>query len=98
VTYSPHKEEITQFAAWTISKGFIKPYLKAPSTAEFPREGLKCYSKGDTYTVVAYVDAQNSFGAMLRQIYTCQMMYKGGGWTDPANWNLIEATLNGEAL
>jgi hypothetical protein len=60
--------------AFVMSQDFIKRQLKSPSTAKFPyttdrdvsvtqyvHEG-KC-----AFTVRTYVDAQNSFGAIVRQ-------------------------------
>lgn len=64
--------------AFVMSQTFVKKQLKAPSTAKFPyineasvlREG-KC-----GFRVESYVDAQNSFGAMLRTYYTASVVYE----------------------
>ena len=59
--------------AFVMSTEFVKRRLKAPGTAAFPWAGSRDVSitpRPDcTYEVVAYVDSQNSFGAMLRQRY-----------------------------
>lgn len=58
--------------AYLACEGFVSSSLKAPSTAEF--EGYSpaaISSAGNRYTVRSYVDAQNSFGAMIRTDFTC---------------------------
>lgn len=48
----------------------IEERLKAPTTAEF-----NSTATGDgTWTVVGTVDAQNSFGAMIRSAYQCSVI------------------------
>lgn len=59
----------------------IKTQLKAPSTAKFSN---KNYFEGSTvHTVYMDVDAENSFGASLRQRFTCKMSFaeSSGTWT-----------------
>lgn len=82
--YIPPKNE-----CWVISRQFAKKALKSPSTAEFPFEDVYVYDNGDTITVIAPVDAQNSFGAMLRTRYICQMKYLGGKTYEISNWQLL---------
>lgn len=54
------------------AKTYIEESLKAPSTAKFPWSGGNVVPLGkNKYTVENYVDAQNSFGAMIRTNYTC---------------------------
>lgn len=51
----------------------VKMVLKALSTAKFPWiDGWSFSRKDDVYTVSGYVDAQNSFGAMIRSYFTMQ--------------------------
>ncbi|ADD41568.1 hypothetical protein [Stackebrandtia nassauensis] len=50
--------------------------LKAPSTADFVGEPIAFSDGGEVapvYTVTGEVDAENSFGAMLRNLYTCDI-------------------------
>jgi hypothetical protein len=51
----------------------IVPRLVAPSTAKFSGWTNSTTSNGpdDSIIVSAYVDSQNSFGAMIRTPYTC---------------------------
>lgn len=74
--------------AWAMSHEFVRPMLKAPSTAKFgPFEESSVTPLGDEkYRIVAYVDSQNSFGAMLRTYYTCELKYK----TDTEKWQMLE--------
>jgi hypothetical protein len=69
--------------ACQVAHRYIQNALKAPSTAEFPG----CYSSdpavstwphgNGTFTVNTYVDAQNSFGAKLREYYICRVYFPG---------------------
>lgn len=49
------------------SQDMVKEFLKAPSTAKFPNINDWAFSKTPEKIVIqSYVDAQNSFGAMIR--------------------------------
>lgn len=45
--------------------------LKTPATARFSGETTSHLAGGDSYNVQGHVDAQNSFGALLRKRYGC---------------------------
>ena len=75
--------------------------LKAPSTAKF--EYLPDASVEDlgnnTFGMNSYVDAQNSFGAMLRTNYYCKIQYIGADGSEtnlnnPNNWNILQLTFS----
>jgi hypothetical protein len=74
-------------AAFVMSQSFVKDRLKAPATAEFPSmsdSGVSVKYVGDcTHEVRAYVDAQNSFGAKLRNQYYVKLKNTRGTdtWT-----------------
>ncbi len=58
----------------------VKKILKSPSSAKFPSRmfdvadfKIKKIKIGE-YSVSSYVDAQNSFGAMIRTYYTCSII------------------------
>lgn len=65
----------------------VKNTLKAPSTAEFPGGLLTPYQdwnmskSNNLVTVSSYVDAENSFGAMIRSPFTIQMKIDGDTWS-----------------
>ena len=65
---------------------FVSKMLKSPSTAQF--EPIKSIAAGKTkdeagnlaWTVVGYVDSQNSFAAMIRQDFSATVQHADGGW------------------
>lgn len=67
--------------AITMAQELVKKELKSPSTASFPWD-FNAYTvtrKGDQFTVKGYVDAQNSFGAKLRNKFeACFTLEKVG--------------------
>lgn len=68
-----------QYTARVMCEKFVKDRLKAPASAEFaPDSETHTLAKGDgAYKVTAWVDSQNSFGAMIRTNYTCEVSYQG---------------------
>jgi len=70
--------------AFTQATFMIPRILKSPSTAEFCSiTEARIQPLGDcSYEVRGYVDAQNSFGAKLRNNFTATMKYLGNdNWT-----------------
>lgn len=67
--------------AWIDCKDFVTKSLKAPASAVFPASnapGMSIHSLANGHwVVVGYVDAQNSFGAQLRQAFGCELSYSG---------------------
>lgn len=63
--------------AFVMSQEFVRRRLKAPSTAEFPyitNDQVAVSTKADcTFHVVAWVDAQNGFGAQIRSRYVVDL-------------------------
>lgn len=64
---------------------FVKQALKAPATAKFPgvilsRDQYKIWKDHNLVTVKSYVDAQNSFGALIRSTYIVQFELQGDTW------------------
>jgi hypothetical protein len=77
--------------AWVVCEDFVRDSLKAPASAKFAEGHTDNYvtaNGGGKYTVKAYVDAQNSFGAMLRMNFTC--VVKGTG---NQNYTLVDLDL-----
>jgi hypothetical protein len=66
------------------AQGFVLEILKAPATARFQpcaqNDIDKTPSKDGQYYVRVSVDAQNSYGALLRNKYHVSLEYKGGRW------------------
>ncbi len=80
--------------AGLICKDFVKGRLKSPSTADFPFFDKQVWkTDGQKYTVKSYVDAQNSFGAMIRNNWTCEVEYLGGEDSSLENWQLLNIVM-----
>lgn len=60
------------------SKKMVKAVLKAPSTAKFDEDTFKYYKMNGEFTVIGTVDAQNSFGAMIRSPFKAQFQFSDG--------------------
>lgn len=58
----------------------VRARLKSPSTAQFPGND-RVEQTGKVYRVFGSVDAQNAFGAMLREDYRCVANVDGDGWS-----------------
>lgn len=67
---SSYISEDVKAALWALAQEAVKNNLKAPSTAQFPASygssDVSFGRDGDLYTVSAWVDADNGFGATLR--------------------------------
>lgn len=68
-------ETIDSSLATVLCQSHIKDRLKAPSTAKFPGPFSGDYAQpslsNNTWTYIVSVDAQNSFGAMIRSTFAC---------------------------
>jgi hypothetical protein len=76
---------------------FVKRGLKAPATAKFPsvilsRDQYQILKDHNLITVKSYVDAQNSFGALLRSKYIVQFELLD------SSWKLMYFELDGNVL
>lgn len=58
----------------------VRAKLKAPASAKFPG-GERVENVGTTYRVFGQVDAQNSFGALLRGNFRCVATLEGQAWS-----------------
>ncbi|KPM65568.1 hypothetical protein HB13667_11655 [Pseudomonas putida] len=65
--------------AFVMSQNFVKQRLKSPASANFPYvndSGVDVFADGACgYSVSAYVDSQNGFGAMIRSSYQAKISY-----------------------
>ena len=57
-------------------RDWVRDRLKSPSSAKFSGESVR--RSGTSYTVTGAVDSQNSFGAMIRNDFTCETTNSGG--------------------
>lgn len=74
------------YSACLMAQQFVERRLKAPSTAKFASCGdAKVTNDGyREHAVIVVVDAQNSFGAMIRSSYAVKLKYEGS-----SNWRLV---------
>ena len=83
---TPTKTE-TYISCYTYSQDLVKKKLKSPKSADFPwYSDSFIKEKGDTITVTAYVDADNSFGANIRVNYIATIKVKNG---EPVSGSVI---------
>jgi hypothetical protein len=87
------KTEDNKSMAYIMMEDFVKQRLKSPSTAEFPGvfDGKLDHVTAlgnQTYRIVSYVDAQNSFGAKIRTKFIGEIKQ-----TSADRWQLISLTL-----
>lgn len=69
------KEESKKIDAITYAQECVKQRLKAPATAEFSLLNTEVNKINDSiYLVRGTVDAQNTFGALLRSHYKCKLI------------------------
>lgn len=68
--------------ARVMCRQFVERQLRAPSTARFPAtEQRAIRTAQDEFRVTGVVDAQNAFGAMIRNVYSCDIeRIEGGRW------------------
>jgi len=83
VMSTTNKPELTmEQQAYYAAREVVLGYLKAPSTAEFQpyAEGIVAQRGANQYTVNLWVDAQNSFGAMIRTYFMVDVELQDGAW------------------
>jgi hypothetical protein len=73
------KKAHTKSDALIASIQFVKKELKAPATADFNYGSEQSVTQvnDSVFMVNSYVDAENSFGAKLRNTYTCKIIFIG---------------------
>lgn len=82
-----------QTMAFVMANHHIETSLKSPTTAEFPYitdDGVRTNYLGDcTHEVWTYVDAQNSYGAKIREYYFVRLQkYSGSN-----EWRILNAAI-----
>jgi len=70
--------------AWVCAQNVVENHLKSPSTADFCSypEATITDLGNNKYKIVGYVDAQNSFGAVIRSYFTVTLTLTESGYTD----------------
>lgn len=73
---------------------YVKERLKAPGSADFPFFADRATKISDNhYIIESHVEAQNSFGAKLRQDYYCDIELVGEYSGSNNSWSLKELRL-----
>lgn len=77
------------------SKNAVRDHLKSPSTAEFPGslmdKGVDFKKVDDCTTkIYSYFDAQNTYGAVTRSVYSVEMHYN----RDKESWGYADLSIN----
>ena len=67
--------------AYSMAQQFVTDTLKSPASAKYPDydEEYVQLTGDNTYSVAAYVDSQNSFGALIRTSWTATVINEGNG-------------------
>lgn len=75
---APDRSEVIgdEIGAQVVCEQFVEDQLKSPSTAEFSGEVVHRL-RGKVWIVAGEVDSENSFGAMIRNDYTCKARFVG---------------------
>ena len=73
----PHFDDV-----WVCTLDLVQSYLKSPRSAKFCKhyEADVTYLGNNEYMVIGYVDAQNSFGAMIRNNFVATFTLTSGGY------------------
>lgn len=78
--------------AYYSSQDFLNKRLKSPASAQyqdyFENPEISKYIGDSTFVINAYVDSQNSYGAMLRSNYTAKLKL-----TNDNRWELLDIKL-----
>lgn len=91
------KVEHDSVAAWVMCQQFVKMNLKAPASADFGGLLAGDWQDPNTHAIhmgngkyrcTGFVDAQNSFGAQIRNQFGLTIKYIGND-----NWKVLEGPL-----
>ena len=95
----PQERGITDSQAFITSQDYVKSVLKSPASADFPLLDYTAYDLGDgKWSIVSYVDSQNSFGVQMRTNWVVTLTHTGGNWTNQSNWELDELIFGDEVV
>lgn len=86
INSAANKPEDPSIGATVACEQFVKDRLKAPSTADFSDENAQ--ASGSRYIVSGKVDAENSFGAKLRNTFLCTVEQQ-----PDKQWHLVDVQL-----
>lgn len=90
VACSSEPAQPDKYGAQDVCEQFVEKRLKAPASAEY--ENTTTSEAGGQWTVEGDVDAENSFGAQIRNHYVCVVEPTDAEGT---NWTLVDISLDG---
>lgn len=89
--FNTFKGDSTETDLWVLAKHEVENQLKSPNSAKFPSiKEAKIREFDDLYTVTAYVDADNSFGAKVRNKFTVTFKKDADGGYETDSVYIIE--------
>lgn len=75
-----------KLALFTLAEERVKDQLKSPSSARFPinylGDEVQYERNGDCYTIASWVEAENSYGATIREQFMLSTTISGGKMKD----------------
>lgn len=91
----PSNDEILD-QAYNASKLFVNDYLTSPYSAKYPSPGTQdargSIDKDNKCTIIAFVDSQNGFGAMVRTHFYIVLIPKNDKFSKWECLNLVTWT------
>ena len=86
----PARAEDQGIAAFIMCQSFAEDHLRSPRSARWPINPRvsRRIGPGERYRVISHVDAQNAFGAEIRNTMTCEIQHTGDG-----DWRLISMSI-----
>ena len=68
------------YEAYSYAEKFVEERLKSPSSAIFPemreyRNHIKTIERNKKFRITSWVESQNSFGAMIRTPFSCDIIF-----------------------
>jgi hypothetical protein len=75
-TPTPYQLNNDKEGAYVAAEQAVERLLKAPASADFPapsKATIQKISDTEGFTIAAYVDAQNAFGAKIRTRWFCKV-------------------------
>ena len=73
-------------------KQYVETTFKAPGTARYSEDWSYSRPSDSVFIIQGWVDAENSFGAMIRKHYVVRLTYVGTDPDDSSSWRLDELT------
>lgn len=80
----PDDDEVDAYSAQRQCQDWVEEQLRAPATAEFSNQDVTVTGT-NAWEVTGDVDAENGFGALVRNEWTCTIRLDGDTWRGSVN-------------